>query len=146
MKWQQGEFTVSDAHASLDVAAIHAFLQESYWARGIPRATVERALAHSLCFGLFHRDTQVGFCRAVTDRATFAYLADVFVLECWRGRGLGQWLIACVLAHPELQGLCRWMLVTLDAQGLYRQHGFVPVRNPEGVMEIADADIYLRAI
>jgi len=144
MKWQQNENTITDERASLDMALIHDFLRSSYWAQAIPREIVTRALENSLCFGLFHNGKQIGFGRVVTDHATFAYLADVFVIDGYQGLGLGKWLISCVLDHPELQGLRRWLLATLDAQGLYQQHGFVPLRNPERFMEINDPDIYLR--
>lgn len=145
MKWQQGDFTVTDNREDLDIEVIHGFLcRESYWAEHIPRATIEKAMAHSLCFGLYHADKQIGFARAVSDHATFAYLADVFVLSDYRGRGLGKWLVSCILMHPELQGLRRWMLATLDAHGLYEQNGFVPLRHPEWFLEIHYPDIYCR--
>ncbi len=145
MQWLQGEFLVSDAHASLDVDVIHEFLCTSYWAKGIPRQRVETSLSNSLCFGLYHQAAQIGFARAITDRATFAYLADVFVLPAYRGRGLGKWLISCVQSHPDLKGLRRWLLATADAHDLYRSQGFSPLRNPQWFMEINDPDIYLRA-
>ncbi|MEY4543813.1 MAG: hypothetical protein RL685_8 [Pseudomonadota bacterium] len=107
--------------------AIHAFLVGSYWARDIPRELVERALRGSLCFGLFHVGEQVGLARVVTDRATFAYLCDVYVLEAHRGRGLASWLVSQVLAHPELQGVRRFLLATRDAHGLYAKLGFAPL-------------------
>ena len=145
MEWKQGEFTITDRREDLDIETIHNFLRESYWAKGIPRAIVEKAVNYSLCFGLYHNSKQIGFGRAVSDHATFAYLADVFVVPAYRGRGLGKWLVSCVLAHPELQGLRRWMLATLDAHGLYEQNGFVALRKPEWFMEINDPDIYQRA-
>ena len=144
MKWQQNEYIITDESASLDMALIHNFLRSSYWSKAIPREIVTRAVENSLCFGLFHNGKQIGFGRVVTDRATFAYLADVFVIDGYRGLGLGKWLISCVLDHPELQGLRRWLLATLDAHGLYQQHGFVPLRNPERFMEINPPDLYLR--
>jgi N-acetylglutamate synthase-like GNAT family acetyltransferase len=124
-EWHQGEYTVSDDHARLDLDAIHGFLsRESYWARGRSRERVERAIANSPPFGLYKRERQVGFARVVTDRATFAWLADVFVVAEERGGGLSKWLVECVLAHPELQGMRRWLLATRDAQELYRRYGF----------------------
>lgn len=144
MDWKQGEFTITDRQEELDVETIHSFLCETYWAKGIPRSTVEKALKNSLCFGLFHNSRQIGFGRAITDRAVIAYLADLFVLPAYRGRGLGKWLVSCIRAHPELQGLRRWILVTLDAHGLYGQNGFVALRKPETFMEIHDPDIYQR--
>jgi GNAT superfamily N-acetyltransferase len=144
MEWQQGEFTVTDKREDLDIETIHNFLRESYWAKEIPMPTVEKAVHNSLCFGLYHNSKQVGFGRVVSDRATFAYLADVFVVPAYRGRGLGKWPVSCVLAHPELQGLRRWLLATRDAHGLYGQTGFVALRKPEWFMEINEPDIYQR--
>lgn len=142
MEWKQGEFTITDRREELDVETIHNFLCETYWAKGIPRSIVEKAINHSLCFGLYHNAKQVGFARAVSDQATFAYLTDVFVVPAYKERGLGKWLVSCVLAHPELQGLRRWLLATLDAHGLYEQNGFVALRKPEWFMEINDPNIY----
>ena len=126
-EWRQGGYTISDDRARLDLDVVHGFLSgESYWARGRSRERVERSVENSLPFGVY-RDAdgrQVGFARVVTDRATFAWLADVFVLPEERGRGLSKWLVECVLSHPELQHLRRWLLATRDAQGLYRRYGF----------------------
>lgn len=144
MQEQRGAFLVSDDPALLDAGVIHAFLRESYWAAGIPRELVERSLQGSLCFGIYQGRAQVGFARCVTDRATFAYLADVFVLPSHRGRGLSKWLMECIAAHPDLQGLRRWNLVTRDAHGLYAQHGFTKVKHPERYMEKLDPDVYAR--
>lgn len=110
--------------ARLDVGAIHAYLKDSYWARGIPRQVVERSLRNSLGFGVYDGDALVGFARVVTDLATFAYIGDVFVLEAYRGRGLSKWLMECMVEHPDLKDLRRWHLVTRDAQGLYAKFGF----------------------
>ncbi|HEX6040959.1 GNAT family N-acetyltransferase [Longimicrobium sp.] len=131
----------------MDVDAIHAFLGgESYWARGIPRETVERSIRNSLCFGVFDADdgAQVAFARVVTDRATFAYLADVYVLPAFRGRGISRRLMEAITAHPDLQGLRRWMLMTQDAHGLYARFGFRPLAHPDRAMERTDPDIYVR--
>jgi GNAT superfamily N-acetyltransferase len=130
--------------AEMDVAVIHATLSNSYWARGIPVETVRRSLAGSLVVGAFDGDHQVGFARAVTDRATFAYVSDVFVLDDYRGRGLARRMMEALLAHPELQGLRRWMLATRDAHGLYAKFGFVPLDGTGRFMEKVDRDIYLR--
>jgi len=131
--------------AELDVALIHRFLsEESYWARGIPRATLERALAHSVCVGGFLGDNQVAFARAVTDQATFAYLADVFVLPEHRGQGYGRQVVAALLDDPRLQGLRRWHLVTRDMQRLYADFDFVPLTQPERHMQRHDPEIYRR--
>jgi GNAT superfamily N-acetyltransferase len=140
---RRGPYSISTDSARLDVALIHAFLSEqSYWAPGIPREVVARSLENSLCFGLFQESQQVGFARVVTDRATFAYLADVFVIEAFRGQALGKWLIECVLAHADLQGLRRWLLGTRDAHGLYQQFGFTPLAEPSRFLEIVRPDIY----
>ena len=140
-----GRFLISTDRAKLDVDVIHRFLTRSYWAEGIPRETVARAIENSLCFGVYNDGEQVGFARVISDFATFAYLADVFILEPYRERGLGKELIATVMAHPELQGLRRWSLGTRDAHGLYAQFGFTPLENPSRMMEIADQEVYLRS-
>jgi len=127
-----------------DIDAIHAFLARSYWSPDIPRAVVERAIANSLCFGLLHDGAQVGFARIITDRATFAYLADVYVLEGHRGRGLAHRLMRAVMGHPDLQGLRRMMLATRDAHALYAGYGFRPLKAPERMMEVHDPDVYRR--
>jgi GNAT superfamily N-acetyltransferase len=130
----------------LDVELIHRFLAtEAYWSRGIPRATVERAIAGSLCFGGYVDGRQVAFARVVTDGATFAYLADVFVLPEHRGQGHSQTLMAAVMAHPQLQGLRRFMLATADAHSLYGKFGFAPSTRPDRLMEILRPDIYTQA-
>ena len=129
-------YEISDDPARLDLGVIHRYLsEESYWARRIPRELVARSMAHSLCLGAYAEGEQVGFARVVSDRATFAYLADVFILPAHRGRGLSKRLMAAITAHPELQGLRRWMLATADAHGLYRQHGFTALAKPERFME-----------
>jgi pyridoxal 5'-phosphate synthase glutaminase subunit Pdx2 len=137
-------YEISTDPARLDLDVIHGYLARSYWAEGIPRETVARSLRGSLCFGLYHAGAQAGFARVITDRATFAYVADVFVLEPHRGRGLGKRLIAAIQSHPELQGLRRWLLGTRDAHGLYRQFGFEAAADPSLWMEIHDKDVYRR--
>jgi GNAT superfamily N-acetyltransferase len=129
-------YEISTDPARLQPAAIHAYLTRSYWAPGIPRAVVDRAIAGALCFGVYAGDAQVGFARVITDKATFAYLSDVYVLEEHRGQGLSKRLLAAIQAHPELQGLRRFLLATADAQGLYAQFGFRPLQTPERMMEI----------
>ena len=129
-------FTISTDKARLDVPAIHDFLANfSYWARNVPLSTVQKSIENSLCFGIYDGNRQVGFARVITDYAVFAYLADVFILEAYRGRGLAKWLIACIVSYPELQSLRRWMLATKDAHGLYAQYGFNPLSKPERFME-----------
>jgi GNAT superfamily N-acetyltransferase len=143
-EWQRDGYTISTDPARLDLEAIHRFLTTSYWSPGLPLAVLERAVAGSLCFGIYQGATQAGFGRVVTDRATFGYLCDVFVLEPYRGRGLSKWMLECIDAHPELQGFRRWMLFTRDAQGLYRQFGYAQVAIPERCMERRDPDVYQR--
>jgi GNAT superfamily N-acetyltransferase len=131
-------YEISTDAARLDRELVHRFLsEESYWARGIPRDVVGRAIENSLCFGLYSGTEQIGFARVVTDRAAIAYLGDVFVVAEHRGRGLGKWLIETVMAHPDLQGLRRFMLGTEDAHSLYERFGFRPLARPERMMEIA---------
>ena len=133
---QRGQFTISSDPARLNFDLIHHYLSaESYWARGIARETLARALAHSLCFGLYAGASQAGFARVITDTATYAYLDDVFILEPYRGQGLGGWLLDCLLAHPDLQGLRRFSLATRDAQAFYAAHGWQPLRYPSRHME-----------
>jgi GNAT superfamily N-acetyltransferase len=128
--------------ARIDVDAAHAYLARSYWSPGIPRETVARAIANSLCVALFHQGAQVGLARVVTDRATFAYLADVFVLEDHRGQGLARAMVSWLHDHEELQGLRRWLLMTLDAHRLYESLGWSPLAHPERGMERHYPDIY----
>ena len=139
----RGEYSISTDPARLDVDAIHAFLTTAYWSEGIGRDLIARALDGSLCFGLYLGTVQVGLARVVTDRATFAYLCDVYVLPSHRGHGLGEWLIEAVMSHPDLQGLRRFSLVTKDAQGLYHKFGFTEVAGEGRHMEIARSGLYL---
>jgi GNAT superfamily N-acetyltransferase len=142
-QFQLGEFTVSTDPACLDFDVIHRYLsQESFWAREIPRDILQRAIEGSLCFGVYDGGKQIGFARVVTDEATFAYLCDVFVLESHRGRGLSKWLMECIIAHPSLQGLRRFVLVTKDAHGLYRRFGFTPLADPAAYMHIHNPHVY----
>jgi GNAT superfamily N-acetyltransferase len=129
-----------------DITLIHDFLRSSYWAKDIPRSVVTRSIRRSLCFGVFHGKQQIGFARMITDRATLAYLADVFIVPEHRGRGLGKKLIAWILAHKDLQGLRRILLATKDAHGLYEPFGFKPLTNPERFMTIATPNVYQKEI
>src|ERR1700689_2787018 len=140
---RRGEFTVSTDPSRLDLDAIHNFLTNCYWAKGVPRDVVARSIEHALCFGVYD-DTgaQVGFARVISDFATIAYGGDVFVLDTHRGRGLGKWLMECIMQHPALQGLRRWILTTRDAHRLYSQVGFTPVKFPERYMELHDPHVY----
>lgn len=145
--WQRSfgseEFQVTTDRNRLNVEIIHAFLAgQSYWAKGIPRAVVEKSIQHSLCFGVFRGPEQVGFARIVSDLATVAYLGDVFVLPEFRGRGLSKWLMECITSHPGLTHLRRWILLTADAHGLYSHFGFRPVAHPDIYMERHHPDIY----
>jgi GNAT superfamily N-acetyltransferase len=139
-------YDISTAPSRLQLDAIHAYLTRSYWSPGIPKEVVARAIANSMCFGLYlpgPLDTQVGFARVVTDKASFAYLADVYVLEEHRGQGLSKRLVEAVLGHPELQGMRRFLLATKDAHGLYAQFGFTPPARPENFMEIRTPPAWL---
>jgi GNAT superfamily N-acetyltransferase len=125
---KKGDYHISTDPSLLDTDVIHSYLSlESYWAMNIPRETVERSIKNSLCFGVYHQQKQIGFTRVITDKATFAYLADVFILQEHRGKGLSKWLMETIHAYPELQGLRRWMLGTKDAHGLYKQFGWIPL-------------------
>ena len=140
-----GDYLVSDDPARIDEAAVHAFLHTSYWAAGIPLEVVRRALAHSLCIGIYTRDhRQVGLVRVITDYATFAYVCDVYVLEAHRGRGLAKAALRFYQTHPLLRGLRRHQLVTQDAHGLYEQFGFKRTGQPDRHMEKRDPDVYRR--
>ncbi len=138
-------YTISTDQDKLDIEVIHQYLsKESYWAQNIPIEVVKRSIANSFCFGVYLHDKQIGFARMITDKATFGYLADVFILPEHRGKGLSKWLIATIHAHPELQGLRRWMLGTKDAHGLYKQFGWLPL--PEEIvprfMQLHTPDVY----
>src|SRR5258708_217657 len=140
---RRGEFLISTDRGRLDLDVIHDFLTNCYWAKGIAREVVGRSIEHPLCFGVYDGGgVQVGFARVVSDLATFAYIADVFVLESHRGQGLGKLLLECIMQHPQLQGLRRWTLSTLDAHGLYSQFGFTPPKWPERYMEILRLNMY----
>ena len=144
LTWTRPPIEVSTDDARLDLDLMHHFLARSYWSPGIPRHILERALASSVNFGAYGDGQQVGFARVVTDCATFAYLCDVFVLEAWRGRGVSKFIMECVMSHPDLQNLRRFMLATADAHGLYRQFGFEVIARPERMMEIVTPDVYQR--
>ena len=145
MQTQQflAEYEISTDTHRLNVEVVHNFLaEESYWSPGIPLGIVERAIQNSLCFGVYHQTAQVGFARVVTDKSTFALLADLFILSAHRGKGLSKWLMRCVVGHEDLQGLRRLLLLTSDAHGLYRQFGFRELGNPSRFMEVLRQDIY----
>lgn len=141
MEWYKDKFRISDSKNDLDLELIHQVLRSMPWAASVSIQTVARSIDQSFCMGVYRDSEQVGFGRAITDRATFAYLDDVFILVPWQGRGLSKWLLNCFLDHPELQGLRRWMLATTDAHGLYEKNGFSALSSPEWFMEIyAPAD------
>lgn len=132
----RGEYVISTNRSWLDLEVIYSFLRTSHWAAGVTKEIVERSIENSLNFGLYKVSDQIAFARVITDYSTFAYLAELFVLEPHRGRGLGKWLVEIVLSHPDLQGLQRWLLATVDAQGLYRQYKFTELKHPGTFMEI----------
>ena len=142
MKSERGEFTITSDPNAVDLDAVHAFLTRTYWSEGIPASVVARAIAGSIPFSLFHGTTQIGFARVITDRATYGYLADVYILEAYRGQGLGRWLVETIMQHPDLQSLRRFGLVTRDAHDLYKQFGFSPLATPDRHMEIVRTGLY----
>ena len=141
---RRGDLLLSTDRARLDVDLIHRVLAATYWASGIPRDVVVRAIAGSIAFGLYESGQQVGFARVITDMATYAYLADVFIVEQRRGEGLGDWLVESIRLHPQLQGLRRFALITRDAAPLYARHGFTTPPEPFGYMELVDREVYRR--
>lgn len=160
VEFRRGDFLISTDRASVDLNVVHTFLTNCYWAKGIPREVVARSIEHSLCFGVYDGSgvtprfasgerpatVQVGFARVVSDFATVAYLGDVFVLESHRGRGLSKWLMECIMQHPALQNLRRWILLTRDSHGLYQQFGFTPVKSPERYMELHRPEVYEKTL
>jgi GNAT superfamily N-acetyltransferase len=141
-EYRKGEFTISTDRERIDLDVVHGFLTDCYWAKGISREIVARSITNSLCFGLYAERKQVGFARVISDCATYAYIGDVFVLESFRGRGLGKWMMECIMQHPGLQGLRRWSLVTRDGHGLYSEFGFEPLKKPQNYMERHRPDVY----
>jgi GNAT superfamily N-acetyltransferase len=141
---RRGDLLVSTDRARLDVDLIHEVLGATYWAAGIPRDVVVRSIAGSVAFGVYDHGRQVGFARVVSDLATYAYLADVFIVEERRRQGLGDWLVESIRLHPQLQGLRRFALITRDAGPLYARHGFTQPSEPFGYMELVDREVYRR--
>lgn len=136
-------YKISAQTQDMDLNVIHGYISGSYWAKNIPLKVMKKAIDNSLCFGIFtEAGEQVGFARMVTDKATFAYLADVFVLQPHQGKALSKWLMQVILAHPELSGLRRMALATSDAHGLYQQFGFKALASPQSFMELHQADVY----
>lgn len=136
-------YEVIEGHQNMDLVAVHAFLSRSYWSPEIPLETIEKAAANSLCFGVRFGDQQVAFARVITDKATYAYLSDVYVLEEHRGKGLSHLMMNHIMEHPDLQDLRRFMLVTRDAHSLYSRYGFEVASTPDRIMEILKPDLYL---
>ena len=142
-QWTRPPFEISTDSARLDLAVIHKYLaEESYWARNIPMDLVAKSIAHSRCYGIYDGKAQVGFGRLITDHATFAYVGDIFVLDSHRGQGLSKWLVECMLADPDVQGLRNWTLYTQDAQSLYARYGFQHPEDPRSVMQIKKKNPY----
>lgn len=141
-EWQRGDYTISTRREKLDIAVIHNFIStESYWGIGRSIEVVQKSVDNSFPFGIYHGEEMIGFARVVTDYATFAWIADVFILEEHRRKGLSKWLMEVILNHPELQGFRRWVLATKDAQELYRKYGFQELKRPERWMERPDPNM-----
>jgi GNAT superfamily N-acetyltransferase len=139
----QNEFCISTDKTKLDIDSIHQFLStKAYWCLNIPRATVQTAIQHSLCFGVYQNRKQIGFARVISDFSTIAYLGDVYILEEYRGNGLSKWLLETVMQYPDLQGLRRWILLTGDAHSLYRQFGWTDLADPSKWMELHNKNVY----
>ncbi|WP_428240007.1 GNAT family N-acetyltransferase [Gynuella sp.] len=137
------DYRFSSDLQDMDIDAIHQFLSQSYWSKGLPLSVLQKAMENSMCFGVFASDQQqVGFARMITDKATFAYLADVYILEAHRGKGLSKWLVKNILEHPDLQGLRRILLATRDAHELYSRFGFEPVQDATPFMQIWHPKVY----
>ena len=142
MEWTKDNFKISTDKDLLSFTAMHAYLsKESYWAKNISEERIKTACENSLCFGVYEHGSQIGLARIITDYATFAYLCDVYIHPEYLGKGLGKWLMACVMAHPDLQTVRRWTLGTKDAQGLYKQFGWQPV-SAERNMEYRNLNVF----
>lgn len=142
MEWTKDDFIITTDKSLIDVNYVHWFLTSSYWAEGIPIETVQRSIDGSLCFSVVYLNHQIGFARVITDEATFAYLADVFIDQNFRGKGLSKWLMEVIMSYPGLQGLRRFMLATRDAHGLYLQFGFQSLDYVDRWMHIRNPDVY----
>jgi N-acetylglutamate synthase-like GNAT family acetyltransferase len=142
MEWKKDEYLISTDKSKIDLNAVHHFLSQSYWAEGIPKDTVKRSIDNSLCFGIYRKGRTVGFARVISDFATFAYLADVFVLPEERGKGLAKGLMQMIIDHPQLQNLRRFTLATKDAHDLYAQFGFTSFDKPDRWMQKHEPDVY----
>ena len=146
MDFFKDNYCISTDKNKLDVAFIHRFLSHSYWAENIPVAVVVKSIEHSMCYGVYENLQQIGFARVISDHSTFAHLADVFIDDNYRGRGLSKWLMEIIMADRELQGLRSFQLGTKDAHGLYAQFGFKPWEDTGRMMRIYVPDIYKKSI
>jgi len=141
-EWRMNDYVISTDKARIDVNVVHSFLSQSYWAEGIPKRLIQKSIEHSLCFAVYNGQNLIGFARAITDFATFAYLADVFIVPQERKKGLSKWLMQVIIGHPQLQGLRRFILATRDAHSLYAPFGFKAFDKPERWMEKHDPEVY----
>jgi N-acetylglutamate synthase-like GNAT family acetyltransferase len=139
--FRKGQYLISTDKSKLDIKVIHGFLSNSYWANNRSLKTTKQTIKNSLCFGLYFKSSQIGYARVITDCATFAYLADVFILEEFRGRGLSKWLMEIILKYGEIQELRRWFLATTDAHKRYAKFGFTSLKEPEKLMEMFRKDL-----
>ena len=139
---RKGSFLISTDKTKLNISAVHHYLTNCYWAKGIPLETVVKSIENSDCFGVYDVDALVGFARVISDRATIGYLGDVFILESHRGKGLSKWLMECIMKYPEFAGFRRWILLTRDAHELYKKFGYKPIEKPDRYMEIVNPEVY----
>ncbi|MEO8664115.1 MAG: GNAT family N-acetyltransferase [Ignavibacteria bacterium] len=139
--FRKDNFLISTDRSKLIIKDIYGYLSKSYWAKNRPLKTLKIAIKNSLCFGMYYKNKQIGFARLITDYATFAYLADVYILEEYRGKGLSKWLMEVILNYGEVQDLRRWFLATRDAHGLYKKFGFTSLKEPEKLMEMFRKDL-----
>jgi len=144
MEWTNENFSITTDESKIDISYVHRILSNSYWSENIPFEIVQRSIKGSLCFAVFFQQKQIGFARVISDEATFAYLADVFIDPDFQGRGLSKWLMKTIMEYPSLQGLRRILLATRDAHGLYRQFGFTPLTSPDRWMQVHKPDVYKR--
>ncbi|MDQ3846137.1 MAG: GNAT family N-acetyltransferase [Bacteroidota bacterium] len=142
MEWTKDDFQITTDKSRIDIPYVHGFLSQSYWAQHIPLGVVERSIKGSLCFSVWNKDRQIGFARVITDEATFAYLADVFIDKEYRGKGLSKWLVKTIIDYPSLEGLRRFMLATRDAHKLYEKFGFQPLTYADRWMQIHNPNVY----
>lgn len=140
--YTQNNYVISTDKSKLDIDFIHSYLSRSYWSENIPKEIVKKGIENSLCFGIYNENKQIGFARVISDYSTFAYLADVFVIEEERGKGLSKWLMECILKHEQLQGLRNFCLLTKDAHSLYERFGFQPIEKPQNYMSIKKDNFY----